>query len=1047
MQDESDHLATVSSPSKAFYDNILALNSPKTKDPVISTNIIFKNKKDHINKSTISIINDNNDFIKQCRSIFLKPSSFTSIHNNPTLISHSKHNLLDRTVFAEPKSTEMTPTPDKLVEKRSFPDGSVPCIHPFHPSDVTDILRSTHTQAFHIKRKLASLPQHNPLIVAPPKKQITFKKRKLFTDDDISNNKIESNMKFRLNKYYGKYPTANKLTSSSFGRPSKNHSFTSEAVFDHIVIFLFKSTLLDDQSLRSLLQVHPLYSHLYVSISRFKTLDFRPLSRPNRDYKSQISIPFLKRMQFLACILHYNFHAGSVFRFLKSNHTNAHINPEKLYNELTGIVPIHVNNYLYRALKIGAPSKINAYSSRKNFLDYLKYGNHKSIDTNSPLVKKALNKEDKYDFVMHFPAWIARFVQNLHLSPEGILIKPNKNDRIVFDASFKINYNSHSLNSSWTHPWEEPPIYYGTALLRHLTRIWNLRVTYANDEILLWDDDVAGAFRLIKYNPEIAQAFSAIVHNTLWIPTGQVFGGNTSAQNFEGLARARELLAEHLSSLEYAHLQIKHADLLKLIKFSTPHNKSTIFTPAIPDSINKGVLDINGKHTNTKHNMFVDDNVIAEIPSRIRQAQAASAESLFRIAGFPNESIRRSPLSMDKYYAATCSYTKKQLGYLINTRTMYVTFPEEKFLSMTQVLQDWHSKRKSYTIKQAARLAGSLEFFASVSPWIRFLSTSLKHSILLALRKNTAHVSKDPHMQEQLSESKLLGITFDELLRKNFALSHILRNIWNKSTKFYISKSLRQELKLLIFIFKNRKKYPIGAPIAHIVPRDPDFQARGDACLEGAGGYSFDLKFWWFVKWPHKIKNKTLPFFVKKYKNLKGHIISINLLEYATIIISYAAAHMLFNNNPSLALQPYPLIQIKTDNKSALSWTKRAASSTDEGKALARILTSLMISSDLGLSAEFIPGSENHLADSLSRMSTKQKFSSFSSLSQEYKQLHLCKRFVPNPLFLCRLWDALLLKQAHPLLPPEQLGQLLLEKDTGRISSKPTQLTSVPSTN
>jgi len=156
---------------------------------------------------------------------------------------------------------------------------------------------------------------------------------------------------------------------------------------------------------------------------------------------------------------------------------------------------------------------------------------------------------------------------------------------------------------------------------------------------------------------------------------------------------------------------------------------------------------------------------------------------------------------------------------------------------------------------------------------------------------------------------------------------------------------------------------------------------------------------------------------------------------------------MLFSNNPSLAAQPYPLIHIKTDNKSALSWTKRAAASTDEGKALARILTSLMISSKLGLSAEFIPGSENHLADSLSRMSTKQKFSSFSSLSQEYKQLHLCKRFVPSPSFLCRLWDALLFKQAHPLLPPEQLGQLLLEKDTGQNFSTPTQLTSLHSTN
>jgi len=218
---------------------------------------------------------------------------------------------------------------------------------------------------------------------------------------------------------------------------------------------------------------------------------------------------------------------------------------------------------------------------------------------------------------------------------------------------------------------------------------------------------VAGAFRLIKYNPEIAQAFSAIVHNTLWIPTGQVFGGNTSAQNFEGLALAREYLAQYLSSDKYSNLK-----LLDLITFSDTPSNNVSYIKAVPDEIHKGVLTPKGTPINTPHSMFVDDNVIAEIRPRMKQAQAASAESLFRVTGFPDTSLRRSPLSMDKYYAPTCSYLKKQLGYLINTRTMYISFPQEKFDAMISVLQDWHAKRKRYTIKQAARLAGSLEFFA-----------------------------------------------------------------------------------------------------------------------------------------------------------------------------------------------------------------------------------------------------------------------------------------------------------------------------------------------
>jgi len=414
------------------------------------------------------------------------------------------------------------------------------------------------------------------------------------------------------------------------------------------LIFLLKSSFLAKKALHTLLEVHPLYFHLHKSILDLKYLDFRPLSSFNLDYDSQKSIPFNRRMQFLACLLNYNFHAGSVYRYLSNHHTNSHINPEQLFKDLTNIVPPDINKYLYRTLKTGAPSKINGHSSRNNFLDYLHYGNHKSIKMNTPLVTKALNKEDKHNFVMHFPAWTARFMYNLHLSPKGILVKPNKNDRIVFDASFKIKYNSLSLNTSWTHAWEEPPIQYGTALLRHLTRIWNLRITYADDDILLWDDDVAGAFRLIKYNPEIAQAFSAIVHNTLWIPTGQVFGGNMSAQNFEGLALAREYLAEHLSSSKYSYLLTsKHKKLLNLINYSKPPNKSIQYIKAVPDALNKGVMGCDGKPVNTPHNMFVDDNVIAEIRPRMKQAQAASAESLFIRTGYPNPTLRRSSLSME----------------------------------------------------------------------------------------------------------------------------------------------------------------------------------------------------------------------------------------------------------------------------------------------------------------------------------------------------------------------------------------------------------------
>ena len=74
----------------------------------------------------------------------------------------------------------------------------------------------------------------------------------------------------------------------------------------------------------------------------------------------------------------------------------------------------------------------------------------------------------------------------------------------------------------------EHPIEYGDAFERCLTCIYNMR----------------------RLHPWIAPAFSFLFFGTLYVPTGQVFGSNTSAQNFEPFAKARTLLARHTFETE-----------------------------------------------------------------------------------------------------------------------------------------------------------------------------------------------------------------------------------------------------------------------------------------------------------------------------------------------------------------------------------------------------------------------------------------------------------------------------------------------------------------
>ena len=89
------------------------------------------------------------------------------------------------------------------------------------------------------------------------------------------------------------------------------------------------------------------------------------------------------------------------------------------------------------------------------------------------------------------------------------------------------------------HLRHEPELIYGTTWTRYLTRIWNLRITYPDQDILTFDDDVKSAFRQVKYNPQVASVFAFIISAFLFIPTGGTFGAVSSPSNFDPIARAR----------------------------------------------------------------------------------------------------------------------------------------------------------------------------------------------------------------------------------------------------------------------------------------------------------------------------------------------------------------------------------------------------------------------------------------------------------------------------------------------------------------------------
>ena len=57
-----------------------------------------------------------------------------------------------------------------------------------------------------------------------------------------------------------------------------------------------------------------------------------------------------------------------------------------------------------------------------------------------------MNKEDRNQYVLPFPNWIVRSVKNLHLTPQGLLQKPGKNDRLIWDEFLQPTWDSKYIN-------------------------------------------------------------------------------------------------------------------------------------------------------------------------------------------------------------------------------------------------------------------------------------------------------------------------------------------------------------------------------------------------------------------------------------------------------------------------------------------------------------------------------------------------------------------------------------------------------------------------
>jgi hypothetical protein len=495
-----------------------------------------------------------------------------------------------------------------------------------------------------------------------------------------------------LNPQYlnaSKLPKAYELQrQQKFGKDTVNQSFTCDKSGHHVLLLLYKIKFLRKRELVNKLW-HPVAVleswRLFNDWMRTKNLPFWELRNPSRRWKDQSMIADMLVDMRMALLFHYNNDLAAVMRFLGGEHIASHRDPDLILPQVEGLISSDVYNDLERIMQFGAPAKFNEHGTRQQFLEYRDYGNHMLLTSNLTAFQQAMNKEDKRNYILTFPAYLKDYIPDLWLTPNGLIQIPSKKDRPIFDASFLLHAYSRVYNNLVSND-DEPTIIFGNAWTNFLRSIYNLRITHPDKEIYLMDDDVVAAFRQVKYHPNVISAKAYSAGRYLFVPTGSTFSDKSSPPGFEPFAQARMALAKYLDS-NGAQSVPAYEEYLDAVQFADLPNETVTFVQACPDCFNPSVLDSNGDPLPTEYNMYVDDNLYAQVgQERMNQAMRCSIHALNVVMGGPDLKARPNPTDLDKFLREPVSHHRRQVGYIVNTHRMIVMIPEDKRKAMVKVL-------------------------------------------------------------------------------------------------------------------------------------------------------------------------------------------------------------------------------------------------------------------------------------------------------------------------------------------------------------------------
>ena len=190
-------------------------------------------------------------------------------------------------------------------------------------------------------------------------------------------------------------------------RPSLDKWYwVSELTILNVITTVIKEQCLTPTELKRIHLLDKNFSIMVPKVMHWLKIDFYLLHKPWYNYKQQECIDTQWVNMASTAMIHFGLDPGKFVHFLEREYTGYFWDVQRTLKAVRDRVSAKDLTHMEHILLDGCPAELTFKEPLSNKIEMISRGNSKSFDENPDIVKKTMNKEDRYSHVVPMDALI-----------------------------------------------------------------------------------------------------------------------------------------------------------------------------------------------------------------------------------------------------------------------------------------------------------------------------------------------------------------------------------------------------------------------------------------------------------------------------------------------------------------------------------------------------------------------------------------------------------------------------------------------------------------